>query len=79
MTQKLRLIYVYRLRAGLTQEGLAHLVGVPQESISMWENGLSIPLPHLEKLHEIFEKAGVLPTDFPFTALEGFYGETDTE
>ena len=74
MPKKIRLLYVYRLRAGFSQEGLAEKVGVPQESISTWEGGLSIPEEHLQKLWEIFDQEGVLPKGGSPAILEEEFG-----
>lgn len=44
-----------RKRSGMTQQLLAHKVGVTDKAVSKWENGRSKPaLPQLKKLSEIY-------------------------
>ena len=39
-----------RIEAGLTQQKLADLLGIPKRSIENWEGGKSKPPPYVERL-----------------------------
>lgn len=48
-----------RKGAGLTQNDLAKKVGVTIQTISRWENGISVPsLESIKKLSELFNVPG---------------------
>jgi transcriptional regulator with XRE-family HTH domain len=68
----IRLLRVYRIRARLSQDDLAKLIGVSQPMVSNWENGLSIDPANIAKIHRVLNTLGVLPKGLPATALEGY-------
>ncbi len=46
-----------REKLGLTQESLAHLIGVSFQTINRWERNIYKPSPlALEKLKQVFDK-----------------------
>ena len=53
----------YRLKAGLTQEDLDHMLGYNSESfsVSRWENGKNYP--RTEKLLLLIDALGIEPND----------------
>lgn len=53
-----------RVRA-LTQEQLAHEIGVSFSTVNVWENGHRQPQPFLaKKIRELAQAAGLDPDDF---------------
>ncbi len=60
-----------RTEKGLTQSSLAELLGITQDSISLWENGKRIPdTQYLVKLADIFSVA----TDYLLGRSDDFGG-----
>lgn len=43
-----------RLKAGLTQENVAKIIGVDQTAVSLWENGKKPLLKHRVKLAKFY-------------------------
>lgn len=39
-----------RLAAGLTQQAMSDLLGIPKRTIEEWEAGRRVPPPYVEKL-----------------------------
>ena len=55
-----RLVKALRDKRGLTQEQLAHEIGVSFSTVNVWENGHRRPQPYLAKrLLEMADEAGL--------------------
>ena len=57
-----------RQRKGLTQEALAHAVGVDRSAVSNWETEKHLPLRYAGKVEEVL--GIVIPSQPPVTALD---------
>jgi len=57
-----------REKAGLSQEGLARIVGVSGKTVSNWERGISVPSMTVPQIKALCEALNVtlseLPDDF---------------
>jgi putative transcriptional regulator len=59
------LLKALRQRRDLTQEQLAHEIGVSFSTVNLWENGRRRPQPFLaKKIFELAHLAGLNPVDF---------------
>lgn len=70
-----RLIKALRRERNLTQEALAHELGVTYATVNGWENGRRRPMPFLAKrLVQVAHEAGI-----EVTAFEGPEGQSAGE
>lgn len=78
-----RNIHIYRKERGLTQEGLAQILGITYQAVSKWENAQTIPdtsiLPALSRALEVSidKLLGYVSTDKPITIYEEEYKNSE--